>query len=110
MPAQIDIFGGEHDLSKRPVDPNAPMSRAQIEILRLAARPEGVRPVEAGEILHRARRLPCAEKRYHDRLQTQTGRCCRFASSDGWDALKRLKARGLVDQPEPRGPYYGAKP
>lgn len=48
MPAQIDIFGGEHDLSKRPVDPNAPMTRAQIEILRLAARPEGVRPVEAG--------------------------------------------------------------
>lgn len=110
MPVQLDIYGAEHDTSRRSTNPNAPMSRAQREVLRLAARPEGVRPVEAGEIIHAARRLPCAAKRYHDKLQTTTGRCCRFASSDGWDALKRLKARGLVDQPEPRGPYYGAKP
>lgn len=106
MVAQLDIYGNEHDPARRPVDPSAPLSRAQREVLRLAARPEGVRPVEAGEVVHAARRLPCASKRYHDRLRTTTDRCCRYAASDGWDLLKRLEARGLVEQHEPRGPYH----
>lgn len=110
MSVQLDIYGGEHDTSRRTTNPNAPMSRAQREVLRLAARPEGVRPVEAGEIVHAARRQPCTAKRYHEALKTSTDRCCRFAASDGWDLLKRLEARGLIEQPAPRGPYYPRNP
>ena len=66
------------------------MTPAQREIVRLAARPEGVRPAEAGEIVHGAR-----AGRAHPA----------FYGSDGWDALKRLRERGLVHQSQPRGPY-----
>jgi hypothetical protein len=32
--------------------------------------------------------------------------CCLYASSDGYDCLKRLWKRGVVEQRTFRGPYF----
>lgn len=79
------------------------LSPAQRDILRLAARKEGVTTSEAGRVVHAHRRggQGC---RAHRGLPPAP--CCLWMSSDGWDALKRLTKAGLVDQPERRGPYF----
>lgn len=50
-----------------------------------------VRPIEVGSIMHAGRPDPC------DRPLVGRG-CCRYASSDGFDALRRLERRGLVER------------
>lgn len=101
--------------SEAPVPNAAPLSRTQYAVLELARRPDGVTPSEAGFALHARRNLgagcrpgmkaPSARAPAGAPPETQR-RCCPWMSSDGVDVLKRLRARGLVHQPEPRGPYF----
>jgi hypothetical protein len=114
---QLDLWG-------RPADAGAVArssggySPAQKEILRLAGEPDGVTPSVAGRILHAHRnhgRGCRAIAKPPSQAATDwrgTGdACCPWMASDGWDALKRLRARGLVEQrPAERGaPYYAVR-
>jgi hypothetical protein len=65
----------------------APLTAAQLVILRALADRETIRSTEAGRIVHAHRDPPC------DRCRRG---CCGFTSTDGSDALKRLAKRGLV--------------
>lgn len=81
-------------------------------VLRLARRPIGVTPLQAGTALHAARRSSgmgsCGIRRniYGETVFYGGKGCCCEASSDGSASLKRLQARGLVEQRKPRGPYF----
>lgn len=79
------------------------LSSGQREIVRLARRPEGITGAEAGRIVHSAR-----DDRNH-RHAPVGGPCCQWMSSDGWSALQRLRVRGFVHQPVPRGPYFAGR-
>lgn len=103
---QLDIYGGEVTIPTS-------MSRwhptqAQSLLLRLARREEGVTALQAGVVLHGRRRslgIGTCGAGARGYGPTRKG-CCPYASSDGWDALKRLKQRGVVEQRQPRGPYF----
>lgn len=85
MSRQLTIDGREvapPDIVPR----GAPFTPAQQQILRILAERD-ITPSEAGRIVHLHRTPACARC-----LRGQ----CQWASSDGVDALKRLKARGLV--------------
>lgn len=82
---------------------------AQRLVLSLARRPEGVTTLQAGVALHTRRKSlgtggcwsgprPYVSKRGKG--------CCRLAASDGYACLKRLWARGVVEQRTYRGPYF----
>jgi hypothetical protein len=64
------------------------MTDAQREILRVIAKQGSIRSAEAGRIVHaHARPAPYSDP---DRDRA------RWAGSDGYDALARLRERGLV--------------
>lgn len=114
--------------SEAPTPNAAALAPSQREIMRLARRPEGVTAAEAGRVIHngrnggagcrpevvapdghRYRPLP-ASQAATDWRGTRPDACCPWMSSDGWSALKRLRERGLIVQPEPRGPYFTHRP
>lgn len=84
---QLDIYGGEVDApvasSKSP-----PLAPAQHEILRLIQTYGAITSTQAGTIVHAHR---------EDRGKGKE----RYRSSDGCDAMKRLKKRGLVRRARP---------
>jgi hypothetical protein len=95
-------------LTRRKAGP--PLNGQQRAILELAKRPQGVRPVEAGLIVH-AERPACAEVQRGERAPGDVGKapsaagtrfkgkgksCCAWTSSDGVEACKRLVKRGLL--------------
>lgn len=82
---QLTIDGREEQPADVP-QPRGAFSRAQREILQLLAERD-ITSTEAGRIVHLHRTPPCASCMRGD---------CSWASSDGGDALKRLKARGLT--------------
>lgn len=94
MTVQIAFDGTEitvADLdSRRPR--GAGLTAAQREILSMARRSDGVRAVEAGEVVHAHRPGPGSDRRYW--------------ATDGSAAARRLLARGLLEQREPGGPYH----
>lgn len=90
---QLTLDGREVDLTKAP----RPLNESQREILRVARSAGAIRPVNAGRIVHAHRTGPPAE--LHAVRPSTRSACCRFASSDGWDALQRLRKRGLVRNP-----------
>lgn len=100
--------------SEAPVAGAAPLSPSQKEIFRLARRESGITAAEAGRILHSARNggRGCRPERKPPSATAPAGAsasprsCCPWMGSDGWDVLKRLRERGLVHQPTPRGPYF----
>lgn len=49
------------------------------------------RPLEIGSLMHAGRPTNAC-------LETAEPPCCRYASSDGYDALRRLETRGLVER------------
>ncbi len=66
------------------------LTDAQRMILRKIGEDGGIRPVDAGRILHSNR----ADDRHRN---PDPGRaCCKWASADGVDALKRLGRRGYI--------------
>lgn len=102
MSFQLD-FAGE----ARPYDQVAsqvstsrrsPISTAQAEIMRVIGEKGSIRSVEAGVIIHAARRPPC---NWHGRGRRTKEACCRHASSDGTEVMKRLMKRGFVKRAEP---------
>lgn len=85
---QLDIYGGETahvEITKAA----APLTPCQREILRLIQNLGSVTSSQAGRIVHAHRDGGCQRCRDVDRR-------CRFAASDGHDAMKRLTARGIV--------------
>lgn len=111
---QIDLWGRDADAGDV-ARATAGYSPAQKEILRLAGEPAGVTPSVAGRILHSYRggghgcrpgRKPASQAATDWRGTGDA--CCPWMSSDGWDVLKRLRDRGVVEQrPDERGaPYY----
>jgi hypothetical protein len=112
---QIDLWGQDADPGAVQAARVASLSPAQKEILRLARRPAGVTTAEAGRVLHGARDggRGCRPGRHGAGGTARggapdDGRCCPWATSDGWDVLKRLRARGFVDQPAGAGSPYHA--
>jgi hypothetical protein len=87
-------------------------THAQRAVLGLAKRPEGVTALKAGVALHALRKAfgtgGCGSgaRDWRGRGQRQSKACCLYASSDGSACLKRLVARGVVEQRKPRGPYF----
>lgn len=83
---QLDLHGGEtpHDavIAKR-----HQYSGAQREILRFIQNYGAITSTQAGVVVHAHREGGC----YRCRSGT-----CRWLSSDGSDAMKRLRDRGLV--------------
>jgi hypothetical protein len=83
---------------------------AQRAVLGLAKRPEGVTTLQAGVALHALRRSAgtgscgVGAKTYGPKPRSKG--CCLYASSDGYDCLKRLWKRGVVEQRTFRGPYF----
>jgi hypothetical protein len=72
-----------------PVRAPARLTSRQQEVLVYMRHVECVRPVDVGVLMHAGRERPC-------RAVSLIGPCCRYASSDGADALRRLERRGLV--------------
>jgi DNA-binding MarR family transcriptional regulator len=64
------------------------LTARQREVLRFVRTLGDVRPLEIGVLMHVGREQPC-------RVCGEYGHC-RHASSDGFDALRRLEQRGLV--------------
>lgn len=79
---QLTLDGREVERPRRP----RPLSHRQRELLRYIRQHGVVRPVEIGLLMHAGRPSPSSVL---DR---------RYASSDGWDALRRLERRGLVER------------
>lgn len=82
---------------------SAGFTPAQREILKLIATYGTVTSMAAGKIVHAHREPRC--KRCADSGLVNT---CPYASSDGGDALKRLKERGVVRRVAP-GRWTGAR-
>jgi hypothetical protein len=72
-----------------PVRRPTPLSRRQREVLAYVRATYPVRPLDVGRVMHAGRERACLEC-------VAFGRHCRHASSDGYDALRRLERRGLV--------------
>lgn len=71
----------------------APLSDSQHAILRECRRLGTIRPVQAGAIVHGGRtQFGCNNEK------TGGIGCCQYASKDGLDAIKRLMARGILEQ------------
>ena len=85
-PLQLTIDGREEPTSEAGIPRRAPLSAAQLAILRALAAGE-ITSTDAGRIVHAHREPPCERCRRGS---------CGFASTDGSDALKRLAARALV--------------
>lgn len=92
---QLTLDGREVDLTKAP----RPLNESQREILRVARSAGAIRPVNAGRIVHAHRALRYVGLHADRRSSARQLGCCRFAASDGWDALERLRKRGLVRNP-----------
>lgn len=91
MNAQLTMDGREEEV-RTGGGTSAPFTPAQREILRLVQVYGTVTSTAAGRIIHAHRDggcLRCRESR------------CKFAASDGGDALKRLMARGVVRRCRP---------
>jgi hypothetical protein len=85
---QLDFDGGE-TANTDVVRVAAPFTSSQREILRIIRQLGAVTSTQAGRIVHGHRDPPCRRcVSTHDR--------CPYAASDGGDALKRLRDRGLV--------------
>jgi hypothetical protein len=80
------ILDGREELLKRAAR-EAPLTAAQVAILRALAERGTITSAEAGRIVHWHREPRCE--------QCQRG-CCGFTATDGSKALKRLQARGLA--------------
>lgn len=114
---QIDLWGREAPAAAVAAA-GKHLAPSQYAILALARRPEGVTASEAGRVLHAQRnggRGCCAPPPGYEKGPSQAGTdwrgtrstaCCPWMASDGWDAMKRLTARGLVTQDAPRQPYH----
>ena len=85
VPLQLTIYGDEVPMGMRAP---AALSRAQRDILRTLANFGILSSTAAGRILHAHREDGCDACRHNQD--------CKYASSDGSDALKRLMNRGLV--------------
>jgi len=83
--AQLTVDGGETPLAE--LHSPAWLTPAQRAILHQAREQTRISATEAGSIVHAHRSPPCP------RCARGT---CGFTSSDGTDALKRLRKRGLV--------------
>lgn len=97
MSLQLDIYGGEAEIA----DVNAlqaPFTPSQREILLIIRQLGSITSTQAGKIVHAHRggqlehgcRRCKADSRGH----------CDFAASDGRDAMKRLRDRGIVRRPK----------
>lgn len=95
---QLSLDGGEVPVATARASARFALSPAQRELLRLGARPEGVTAREAGVVVHRHRTPPCRSCR--------NGASCQWAGTDGWEAMKRLRERGLVAKAPVRGAPY----
>lgn len=86
--AQLDIYGGEtaHVEVGRAA---APFTLCQREILRMIQNFGSITSSQAGRIVHAHRAGGC-------RRCAAVDVRCKWAASDGCDAMKRLMARGIV--------------
>lgn len=89
---QLRLDGGQ-DAGPVPAVRRAPYTAAQQEIMRKIAEDGQIRSIEAGVIVHAHRPRPCIRGSY---ANGDGEGCCRWASGDGGDALKRLAERGVV--------------
>lgn len=78
----------------------AQLSNVQREILTSIRVQGAIRAVEAGLMIHAARTPPCRGivGARSPAGRSPNGRCCSYASTDGLEAMKRLRERGLVKQ------------
>jgi hypothetical protein len=104
MDEQLTIDGGAepYELVAKRAAAHRELTDVQREILRSMRRDGGIRAVDAGVIVHAARRLANPGAYYtcgsgaKGSGKRRTGTCCPYAASDGYEAMKRLAARGLV--------------
>ena len=96
MNGQLTIDGRE----VASVRPPRPLTERQREVLRFIRQRGLVRPFEVGVMMHAGRRHPYGFILAKPRAKA----CCQYASSDGYDALRRLERRGLVRR-EGRGQW-----
>jgi hypothetical protein len=87
-PKQLTIDGGEVD-HEQVLAERAPLSDVQREVLRHIRLVGFITATEAGRIVH-AHRADCRCQHPGDQCRSK------WIASDGWDVLKRLRARGLV--------------
>ena len=89
---QLGLDGSE---STHPVRKVRPLSARQRELVAYMRQHGDVSPTDVGVLMHQGRERPCVI-----RLDFRRGRtsCCKFASSDGSDALRRLARRGIVER------------
>jgi len=86
MSAQLGLDGRE---TPHPVRRPQPLTQRQREVLAYVRATFPVRPVDVGKLMHAGRERACS-------TCSLLGLHCRHASSDGYDALRRLERRGLV--------------
>lgn len=104
---QLTIEGGAEpyeDVAKRAAA-IAPLSDLQRDLLRCIRLNGPMRAVEAGVMVHAARNALRGGHRCgtgaRGRGPTKNA-CCKYAASDGLEAMKRLRQRGLVRQRDDR--------
>lgn len=98
--AQLTLDGEERNPPR--VSRSAPLNPTQHAILRHAREHGSIRSGEAGRYVHAARDGGTCKR--EQRLGPNgRGSCCRYASTDGLAACKRLAARGLLEHADERG-------
>lgn len=113
MSRQLTMDGGSVAVESVPSTRRVPLSAVQRAIIRHADQNDGIRPVEAGLILHRDRPKnhvtgSAAANRWHG--TSRAVGCCPWASSDGHEALKRLERRGYLKRDEQDRRYRPVRP
>jgi hypothetical protein len=94
---QLTFDGREVSLADATsVTSKTPLTDRQKDVLAYTRLRNGlIRPVQAGIIVHSFRSFhPAGDPG----LKGEPVSCCKYASSDGCDALKRLIHRGLVEK------------
>lgn len=97
-PAQLALDGSETPYPMRRITPLTDRQREVIGLMRACG--GSVRPVEVGRLMHAGTRHPSGLYPIIVDAATTSGplSCCKFASSDGHDALRRLERRGIVER------------
>src|SRR4051794_3767901 len=80
-----------------PPTPHALTDR-QRELLRYMRAHDVVRPVQVGRMMHAGRKHSAGHVLVSAYAEGGPRACCKWASSDGWSALRRLEQRGLVER------------
>lgn len=96
MSAQLGLDGSETPYPMRRLRPLTDRQREIVGLMRACG--GSVRPLEVGRLMHSGTKHPAGSYALIVDAATVSGplSCCKYASTDGHSALRRLEQRGVV--------------